>query len=165
MTRMHRDADDIVVEFDEGEAGILGSMATQLAELLEAEVRPGGDVWHDPALRRLLPDAYPDDAEASAEFRRYTEGDLAARKVSGARRLAEQLGSRSVESAPTEVRLDARAADRWLRTLADIRITLASRLGIEQDGDEPPDDATGALYHWLGELQWALIETLDAEGH
>ena len=30
----------------------------------------------DPALARLFPDAYPDDPDATAEFRRYTQPDL-----------------------------------------------------------------------------------------
>ena len=34
------------------------------------------EVPDDPALRRLLPDAYRDDAEAAAEFRRYTDATL-----------------------------------------------------------------------------------------
>lgn len=38
----------------------------------------------DPVLRRLLPDAYPDDAEASREFRRFTQDGLVARKHSAA---------------------------------------------------------------------------------
>ncbi|MFN8086247.1 MAG: DUF2017 family protein [Microbacterium sp.] len=33
-------------------------------------------VRDDPAVARLVPDAYRGDAEAAAEFRRYTEADL-----------------------------------------------------------------------------------------
>ena len=39
----------------------------------------------DPALARLLPDAYGEDADASAEFRRYTELSLREKKQAQAR--------------------------------------------------------------------------------
>ncbi|MET0303639.1 MAG: DUF2017 family protein [Microbacteriaceae bacterium] len=159
MTRMHRDGDQIVVEFDEAEAGVLGSVARQLSVLLADAA-----ALDDPAVTRMMPDAYPDDAEASAEFRRFTREDMASRKAATAAAIADAVGTESVDSEPMTVRLDGAAADRWLRGLADLRITLASRLGIEHDDDEAPDDATGALYHWLGELQWALVETMDTEG-
>ena len=58
--------------------------------------RPAAPTPDDPALARLLPDAYADDEEAAAEFRRFTERDLRdakardARTRSIARELAEQ---------------------------------------------------------------------------
>ena len=37
----------------------------------------------DPVLARLFPTAYPDDEEAAAEFRRFTEGGLRDGKAGG----------------------------------------------------------------------------------
>lgn len=45
-------------------------------------ITEGATVPDDPALARLLPQAHRDDPEASAEFRRYTEAGLRARKRS-----------------------------------------------------------------------------------
>jgi hypothetical protein len=38
-------------------------------------------------------DAYPDDAEASAEFRRFTADDLTTRKAANARRIIADLAA------------------------------------------------------------------------
>ncbi|MFP3415909.1 DUF2017 family protein, partial [Bacillus sp. SIMBA_074] len=78
--------------------------------------------------------AYPDDPEASAEFRRFTAAGLAERKEAGARTVIETLGD--ALDGPVTVSLDAAQATAWLRTITDIRLVLAARLGIHQDGDE-----------------------------
>ena len=53
-----------------------------------------------------------------------------------------------------------------MRTLTDIRLIIASRLGIENDGDEGNDETDADLmmqdiYDWLGMVQGSLIEALD----
>ncbi|MGH2900127.1 MAG: DUF2017 family protein, partial [Solirubrobacteraceae bacterium] len=62
--------------FEREEADVIARLAAESAELVES-VRSGVDPASDPALLRLLPDAYPEDAEASAEFRRFTTDGLA----------------------------------------------------------------------------------------
>ena len=42
---------------------------------------------------------------------------------------------------------DARA---WMRTLAAIRLVVASRLGIETEDDHDEDDPRFGVYDWLG---------------
>ncbi|WBU39064.1 DUF2017 family protein [Homoserinibacter sp. YIM 151385] len=159
MTRIQVESDRIAVLFEAGEAGVLGSLAAQLAELMGHAEHPATAA--DPALRRILPEAYPDDAEASAEFRRYSQQELAGRKAAAATRLLEELGSSTVSSRPTRIDLDLADAERWLRTITDARLALASRLGILQDGDEPEDGPAAALYQWLGEVQWTLVDAVD----
>ena len=68
--------------------------------------------------------------------------------------------SDSVETG--ELRLDPAKAGAWLRCLTDIRLTLASRLGIESE-DQPPsqDSILQELYDWLGFLQNSLVEAVD----
>jgi len=109
---------------------------------------------------RLLPDAYPDDPDASAEFRRFTAGGLIERKLANADTVILTL-SAAIESG--KLRLDAGEAGAWLRSLTDIRLTLASRLGIESDDQAPSEDAIlQNLYDWLGFLQNSLVEAVDA---
>ena len=109
---------------------------------------------------RLLPDAYPGDATASAEFRRFTSSGLIDRKVANADTVMASL-SLAIESG--EVRLDTQLSAAWLRCLTDIRLTLASRLGIESDDQESTDDPVlHNLYDWLGFLQNSLVDALDA---
>ena len=122
----------------------------------------------DPALQRLLPDAYgDDDPEASHEFRRYTDADLRGGKRAHAGTVLATLpaeGGRMV--------IDRDEADAWLGCLNDLRLVLGTRLEVTEDLD--PDDAltsTGAdddprlqalqVYGWLGWLQESLISCLS----
>ncbi len=113
----------------------------------------------DPALARMLPDAYPDDPEASAEFRHYTTESLAERKIANSGVIASTLSA-----APRgEVTLDPQATQAWLRSLTDIRLALASRLGIETEEDEDRGDpAMLDVYRWLGFLQESLVAALGS---
>jgi hypothetical protein len=173
VTGARRDGAMIELAFAHAEARLLGDTARQVADLLDAEsARPGADAGppRDPAVRRLLPDAYPDDADAAAEFRRYTAGDLGARKIAGARAIAEAVRTNAPagdadadrrRDDPVVVRLEPAEATTWLRSLTDLRLVLADRLGIRSDDDAVPDDLTGAVYQWLGELQWRLVELIE----
>lgn len=143
------------------ERDLLASLADQVVTLVSKR----DSIQRDPALRRLLPDAYRGDDDSAAEFRRYTEDSLAERKVQNALTVIRTLESASSHGPAIEVRLDAPAVQAWLRSLTDIRLTLAARLGIEADGDEGPDDeqglATREVYDWLGFAQGSLVEALD----
>jgi hypothetical protein len=158
-----RSRHQIVGVFEPEEAGTLSLLAAQVITLLDE--RPDRDA--DPALLRLLPDAYPDDPEASEEFRRFTADDLAARKASNARRMIADLAVAAGAASPTAVKVDAQGAQAWIRSLTDIRLTIAVRLGIETDEESGSDDAPGLdpvlhdLYDWLGFVQGSLVDCLD----
>ncbi|HEY0260609.1 MAG TPA: DUF2017 family protein [Lacisediminihabitans sp.] len=143
-------------DFAPEEAAMLADLARQVAGLVESR---SGRL--DPALLRLLPDAYPEDPEASAEFRRFTDDDLASRKIVNAGILAGSLAEAAAASAPTRVRLDEETAQAWMRALTDIRLTLAARLGIEHDEDEGDDPALRLVYDWLGFVQGSLVDAVD----
>lgn len=135
------------------EALLLQSLASQVSALL----RDGND--SDPAVARMLPDAYPDDEAASAEFRRFTASGLIDRKVANADTVLLSL-SEAIETG--NLTLDAAEAQAWLRSLTDIRLTLASRLGIESDDQAPSGDTVlQDLYDWLGFVQNSLVEAID----
>lgn len=145
----------IVAHVEAAEIELLSTLARQTGDVIAA-----GNL-DDPAVKRVLPDAYPDDAEASAEFRRFTQGDLAVRKRANAARLLETLE----EVRSGELTLQSADVLPWLRALTDIRLVLASRLGIEADGDENRDDIEPMardVYDWLGFVQNSLIEAIDA---
>ena len=44
-----------------------------------------------------------------------------------------------------------------MRTLAAVRLVLAERLGIRQDGDDPGEDPRAFVYDWLGYLLESLV--------
>jgi hypothetical protein len=147
-----------VAEFLPEEARLLSSLADQIIELIRDPEAHGTD----PAVRRLLPDAYPDDAEASAEFRRFTVDGLAERKAANANQVAADLASAAEAKSASKVRLTDSSAGAWLRSLTDIRLTVATRLGITEDGDLGTEDPELVdLYNWLGFVQGSLVDCLD----
>lgn len=182
----------IFATFEPGEAHMLANLSGQVVELLRdrngvsesepdplfAQVGMTGPLMppEDPVLRRLLPDAYRDDPDDAAEFRRYTEQSLSAAKVSNAELMIGSLvdGGLSFDESDLEstkqieVELDAETVQAWLRSLTDIRLSLAVRLGIETDEDvmlvgASEDEAISAMseiYDWLGYVQESLVTSL-----
>jgi hypothetical protein len=138
---------------ESGDRGLFDDLADSLG-LTEDAVLPD-----DPALARLLPDAYPDDPDASGEFRRYTERDLRAGKVAAAKTVLATL-----PAGGGRVSLSEPQAQTWLRTLNDIRLALGVRLGITEEMDRvgPDDPRFGALavYDWLSGMQESLVHAL-----
>ncbi|WP_420368909.1 DUF2017 family protein [Curtobacterium sp. L1-20] len=151
-----RRADGIHLGMSSGERSVLSSLTEQLQQVLE------GDLSSDPVATRMFPDAYRDDAEASAEFRRWTESDLVAQKTTNASIVHAWLtGAR-------DGAFDAEDEQAWLRSLTDLRLTIAERLGIVDATTEEQsyrsDSGVGLrdVYDWVGYVQEHLVETLTS---
>ncbi len=187
----HRRSKDIIATFTGFEADLLRNLAAQLVELLrnESAVPRASDPLEamfdftgpttepeDPVLQRLFPTAYRDDAEAAAEFRRFTEGGLRDGKATAASTIIDNLEEAGLPSELTEdglmidVELDPATAEVWLRSFTDLRLALATRLGVEP-GDEAyweslPDEDPRAqahdIYDWVGYLQETLVDALSS---
>lgn len=180
----------ITATFDPAEANVIASLASQVIELLRdrngaqvADVDPlvgelglGGPSQppEDPVLQRLLPDAYRDNPEDSGEFRRFTESALTSAKVANAETVLATLAAGGLDltdesETPVEIELGPDEVQAWLRSLTDIRLSLAVRLGIETQEDvmllENSADqaliAMGELYDWLGYVQETLVQALS----
>jgi len=160
----------VVLEMAKLEAAHLTGLVEQFLDLLEEPSIP--TTPSDPAVARLVPDAYPDDSEAGVEFRSVTQGDLLQRRRSdaetvladldddGARLVVEELDDSAATTAMT-VRLDSERAAAWLRTLTALRLVLATRLGITHEHDHDPDDPRFGVYDWLGFRLEGLLQALD----
>ncbi|NYF11108.1 hypothetical protein HDC94_002264 [Leifsonia sp. AK011] len=150
---------DILRELIEQEIALLaevGSDDPEDASLAEVGIGGSSTPPRDPALARLLPDAYRDDAEAASEYRRLTEASMVARKIASARGLVESLGE-------GEVSLNREGAELWLRATNDLRLVIASRLGIVEDDDAGTgDEVMQDVYYWLGYLQGSLLDAMGA---
>ena len=130
----HRRSSLIIANFTGFEADLLRSLAGQLVELLRNEAavpRDDADPFEamldfsgptqapeDPVLARLFPTAYPEDEEAAAEFRRFTEGTLRDGKAAAAIAIIDGLEEAGLPPELTEdglvidVELDEATADR-----------------------------------------------------
>jgi len=169
----------IVLRADDVERGLLRELVLQLVALVTPDEDPfGADLDplaamvgidpfaerpEDPALHRLFPDAYTDDEEAAGEFRRFTERSLRDAKLANARTVLDTLGRSG-----SKVVVSDGEASAWLGTLNDLRLTLASRIGLDQDNHEafyalPESDPAFAMFHiydWFTFLQETLVNAL-----
>jgi len=177
----HRHGDNaFVAEFSESEREVLINLVEQIIELLgertdnhvdDPLAAMVGITTHDSppedeVLLRLLPNAYADQVDA-AEFRRYTESTLRAKKY--AHSMSMRITLKSALDGIIEV--DHVGANDWLGAMNDIRLALGVRLKVEQTSHEelellaPDDPMRGvyAVYSWLGWLQESLIVALMDE--
>ena len=200
------------IALDEVEISILRSLAVQLLELIGPGDEPadGEDPLtailsegpsqppSDPALARLFPDAYgpgpaapggeedEEEREFSAEFRRFTENELRARKREDGLAVVRALDSLSPDPPPgpsgpgrypqgagdgagAVLTLKREESRQWLGALNDLRLAIGTRLEVTDDEDSnelyslPDDDPRKPMvmaYLWLGGLQETLVETL-----
>jgi hypothetical protein len=143
--------------FTPDEAQLLQQLALQIAELMSAHA----DYGDDAAVSRLLPDAYRDDDEAAAEFRRFTADDLAGRKAANARVIVDAVAEVAAGRTPAKVAVGAAEAQAWIRSLTDIRLSIGARLGIETDDAPLPwGEPLVEAYQWLGYVQESLVRVL-----
>jgi hypothetical protein len=154
-----------VATFAVDEVRVLRKVAAEVVGLLT-----DGFDRDDPVVGRLFPDIYPDDAENSAEFRLYTEGELKTGKIDQAGAILAALP----DDGPGEVRLDAETAEAWLRGINDARLAMGTRLDIHDTTDlaDELDDAAVhdpassrvfqlSVYAYLGYLQESLLNVLS----
>ena len=166
----------VVLRVDDVERGLLISVARQVMDLVQpAEASPDQDplaaqvgwvdgdvgISDDPAVARLLPDAY-DDPDDARDFRRFTENDLRQAKMQHAMTVVEEI-ERSGE------KVSVASTNSWLGLLNDARIAVGTRIQISEDNHEelaglPDDDPRSGLFHvydWLTFLQESLVRCMD----
>jgi hypothetical protein len=166
------DGVNIVIKIEPFEVKILGDLANQLLDITSpnSEVVENEDPLAaligidslvekptDPISNRLFPDAYPDDPEASMEFRRFTERSLRETNVNRAKSvMADLAGQTQVTLGPDQWQL-------WVGFLNSLRLALGTRLEVDQDmwtRDRPESDPLYQifeLYNWLTWMQETLI--------
>jgi len=129
------------------ERALLRSLPQQMREVLQTD---------DPALRRLFPPAYTDDAEAEDEFRRLMREELLEGKLE-ALRIVEQTADAD--------RLSEEQLEAWLGALESLRLYLGTQLDISEESYErpfDPDDPTAPMHALYGYLSWLQEEAVAA---
>jgi hypothetical protein len=178
VSKFVRGAQGTIAKFSKSDAAALTNLAGQLIAMLEdratedravesaagspanllfTQLGIGGSdrAPGDPALARLLPDAYRNDESAASEHRHLTELGLVERKAANARVVITSLETNNCL-------LDSAAVQSWLRTLTDLRLIVATRLQITEDGDEGiGDEVMLEVYEWLGYVQGTLLGCID----
>ncbi len=166
---------ELRINLEQVERELLLSLAKQLIAFVEpdpvsADADPlatmvgidlSAETPDDPALARLLPDAFIDDPDAAVEFRRFTERDLRAGKVANATTVATDI------EAGLDVLPDDHVAA-WLGFLNDTRLALGTRIEITEDNHDeldalPDEDPRAGMFHvydWLTYLQDSLVHLL-----
>ena len=167
----------LTVTFDATESRLLRHVFTEMLELLgdpatDVEEDPlaaavgigtATEAPEDPALARLFPDGYTDDADASADFRRYTEPGLRAQK-----RAALQTALAMLGEGGERLQVGEDEAGSWLRALNDTRLVLGQRLDVTEDWDEVVESLTAEdprlpmfwVYDRLTYLEESLVQAL-----
>ncbi|WP_417511614.1 DUF2017 family protein [Microbacterium sp.] len=141
----------------------LADLVDQLTEVITATHSD-----RDPAVARLTPNPYPEDAEASVEFTMATRDDLLNRRTADAALVRGALdpfldpADERDERSEVELVVSAHEIDAWLRTLTALRLIIASRLRITDDSDlEDADDPRFNVFHWLGFRLDTMIALAD----
>ena len=166
------DGEQIVIHVETIEVKVLGDLATQLLDITspDSEVVKNEDPLAaligidsqaakptDPISTRLFPDAYPDDPDASMEFRRFTERSLRDTNVTRAKRVLADLEGR------TKLTLNPDQWQQWVGFLNSLRLALGTRLEIDQESwteersESDPFYQLHELYNWLTWMQETLI--------
>ena len=137
-----------VIRLDANTRIVLADLARQL---------PAAIASRDPMVRRLFPPAYPAPELAGAErdYRELVDTALVnhhtqALEVLVATATAETLSGSEFHS--------------WLDAVGSLRLVLGTRLDVHEDMEAPdPEDpmaAEYALFVFLGELQYLMVEAL-----
>jgi hypothetical protein len=144
---------DFELRIPGAEREVLRELPGRLLELLD-----DGDPGNDPALRRLYPSAYPDDAAAAAEFDGFVRDELTSQRRAAIDTMARTLDAASV----SEDELLA-----WLGTVNDLRLVLGVRLNVTEESvpedfsDDAERERSFAVYAYLSYLEEEMVEALS----
>lgn len=114
----------------------------------------------DPAVRRLFPPAYANDAERDAGYQVLARDELLEDRLAALDVVERTLdGSELEESEMTA----------WMSTLNSLRLVLGTRLDVTEDSEPPatldpmdPEAQRYAAYEYLG---WLLSQVVDVLTH
>lgn len=144
------------VSFVAEEASLLRQLTDEMLQLL------GSDAGRsDPALARLFPDAYEDPTDQQA-YSDLVGDSLEQHKrdaVTSVRESLRDTGTVTVDIADDTV-------DTWLSVLTDLRLTIATRLDVDEErmaaplDPAAPDAVPLSVLHWLGWVQESLLQAI-----
>lgn len=177
---------ELRLRLEHDEAQLLEQLVSQLIGLLQShsgtlldpdplfaslEIGGSDSLPEDPALARLFPDAFENQAE-SAAFRRVTEQGLINRKLQDALDVTSALGlsgDAEGDSQVVEPEITAESMPAWVRTLTAVRLAIAARIGLVHEADhatllaEEETHSTVLVYDWLGAILDSILRMVTHE--
>jgi len=138
---------DFEVRLPGEERDVLRELPRQLRDVLASD---------DPALGRLYPAAYPDDAEREREFRAMVHDDL---------RRQREAALATLERTIDAERLSEEELLSWVSAINDARLVLGLRLDVTEDMDPrdvAPDDPRASSFALYAYLTWLEEQAVDA---
>jgi len=139
------------VRLSEEERGLLRGLPSLVRALLSDDDRD------DPALRRLFPSAFMDDATLSEDFDRMVRDDLVHQRLAALE---------TMEASIDEERLTQEQAEAWLASINDVRLILGVRLAVSEEStpedfaDDEGKRGAFAVYLYLGFLEEHVVTAL-----
>jgi len=136
----------------EQERELLVTLADQLTDLLR-------ETTDDPAVRRLFPTAYHEDAERDREYQQLVRDELLERRLAN---LAVVQAT-----APAGTSLDEGQLTSWLQAVNDLRLVLGTRLDVSEDPIEieadDPELGVHLVYDYLSGVLAEIVEALEGD--
>ncbi|MCJ7827367.1 MAG: DUF2017 domain-containing protein [Demequinaceae bacterium] len=157
MRAFQRRGRKAVARLDADERAAIATLIAEVRALVGAAPLAIGEAGpQEAAVLRLFPDAVPTDPGISEEFRRLTESDLRSLKSGRLDAMLEDLGR---EEAEWVISLDDALS--VAAALTDVRLVVATRLGLKTDEDA--DLLRGELDMAQGLLEEGLPEGLGVD--
>ncbi len=144
------------LHLDPAERALLGTVVTQMRELLASDEAAATEGSDDPALARLFPPADREDEQRAAAYRRLVGGELSA---------SHRAALDTIEATLEAGELSEDEVLGWMRAVNAVRLVLGTRLDVREDDPglpDPtdPDAAARMAYHWLSYLLDHIVDAL-----
>jgi hypothetical protein len=132
-------------------------LVEEMRMLLEADI-PRSDA----VLKRLFPDAYESEEEATA-YRELVDDELRSTKLRALKDVSMTLDVHGSDGAT----LTPEQAEEWLTLLTDMRLAIGTRLEVTEEkmdaeiDDDNPDAPAYSVLHWLGWIQEMMLRAMN----
>ena len=166
MARLHPEDGAMRLLLGADEVEVLVSLSDGLSGRIADAMQRGSS---DPIIDRLTPTVSRGDSDLDAELRGMLRGELLSDRVARLQAFTDELrDAQASADAGIDRRLDRNAAMRVVEALNDLRLALATTIGLADDlrmdpGVDDEHQAALRLVDALAWLQGALIDFIDRD--
>lgn len=145
------------IRLEPTELELMKGLVDEMRMLLEADI-PRSDA----VLKRLFPDAYESEEEATA-YRELVDDELRSTKLRALKDVSSNLDVHGSGGAT----LTTEQAEEWLTLLTDMRLAIGTRLDVTEEkmdaeiDDDNQDAPAYSVLHWLGWIQEMMLRAIN----